>query len=139
MTSDKGLCGGFNSSIVRAARRKIRELREQGKEVKIFTVGRKGRDQLRRVYANRIVDTVDFVGIKRIGYSNAQPIGRRVLDMFAAGECDVATMIYSRFKSVISQQPTVQQLLVAARFGERADVDPARARSEALWAVQAYL
>jgi F-type H+-transporting ATPase subunit gamma len=81
--------------------------------VKILCVGRKGRDQLRRLYGSRIVDTIDFVGVKRIGYANAAPIGRRVLDMFAAGEFDVATIIYSRFKSVISQTPTAQLLIPA--------------------------
>jgi len=112
-TADRGLCGSFNTNIVRLAKHHIEALLADGKEVKILCVGRKGRDQLRRVYSNKIVDTVDFVGIKRIGYANAQPIGRRVLDMFAAGECDVATIIYSRFKSVISQQPTTQQLIPA--------------------------
>jgi F-type H+-transporting ATPase subunit gamma len=112
-TADRGLCGSFNTNIVRLAKQHIEGLLREGKEVKILCVGRKGRDQLRRVYGNKIVDTVDFVGIKRIGYSNAQPVGQRVLDMFAVGEVDVATMIFSRFKSVISQQPTVQQLIPA--------------------------
>ena len=112
-TADRGLCGSFNTNIVRLAKHHIEALLGQGKEVKILCVGRKGRDQLRRAYGNKIVDTVDFVGIKRIGYSNAQPIGQRVLDMFAGGEVDVATIIFSRFKSVISQQPTAQQLIPA--------------------------
>jgi F-type H+-transporting ATPase subunit gamma len=112
-TADRGLCGSFNTNIVRLARQHIEGLLNEGKEVKILCVGRKGRDQLRRQYAGKIIDTVDFVGVKRIGYANAQPIGRRALDMFNSGECDVVTMIYSRFKSVISQQPTVQQLIPA--------------------------
>lgn len=112
-TADRGLCGSFNTNIVRLAKQHIEGLLHEGKEVKILCVGRKGRDQLRRLYANKIIDTIDFVGIKRIGYANAQPVGRRVLDMFASGECDVATLIFSRFKSVISQQPTVQQLIPA--------------------------
>jgi F-type H+-transporting ATPase subunit gamma len=112
-TADRGLCGSFNTNIVRLARQHIEALLRDGKEVRILCVGRKGRDQLRRQYARLIVDTVDFVGIKRIGYVNASPIGRRVLDMFAAGEFDVATIIYSRFRSVISQVPTAQQLIPA--------------------------
>jgi F-type H+-transporting ATPase subunit gamma len=112
-TADRGLCGSFNTNIVRLARQHIETLLRDGKDVKILCVGRKGRDQLRRLYARMIVDTVDFVGIKRIGYANALPIGRRVLDMFAAGEFDVATVVYSRYRSVISQVPTTQQLIPA--------------------------
>jgi len=112
-TADRGLCGSFNTNIVRLAKQHIEALLKDGKEVKILCVGRKGRDQLRRIYGRMIVDTFDFMGVKRIGYVNAMPIGRRVLDMFEAGECDVATLVYSRFKSVISQQPTAQQLIPA--------------------------
>jgi F-type H+-transporting ATPase subunit gamma len=112
-TADRGLCGSFNTNIVRLARQHIEALLKDGKEVKILCVGRKGRDQLRRLYGRMILDTFDFMGVKRIGYANAVPVGRRVLDMFAAGECDVATIVYSRFRSVISQQPTVQQLIPA--------------------------
>jgi F-type H+-transporting ATPase subunit gamma len=113
-TADRGLCGGFNTNIVRRAKQHIEPLLKDGKEVKILCVGRKGRDQLRRQYGKMIVETVDFMGIKRIGFGNAAPIGKRVLEMFAAGEFDVATIVYSRFRSVISQVPTVQQLIPAA-------------------------
>jgi F-type H+-transporting ATPase subunit gamma len=113
-TADRGLCGGFNTNIVRRAKQFIEPLLKEGKEVKILCVGRKGRDQLRRQYGKMILDTVDFMGIKRIGFGNAAPIGKRVLEMFGAGEFDVATIIYSRFRSVISQVPTVQQLIPAA-------------------------
>jgi F-type H+-transporting ATPase subunit gamma len=112
-TADRGLCGSFNTNIVRLARQHIETLLRQGKDVKILCVGRKGRDQLRRTYSKLIVDTVDFVGIKRIGYANALPIGKRVLDLFQAGDCDVATIIYSRYRSVISQVPVAQQLIPA--------------------------
>ncbi len=112
-TADRGLCGSFNTNIVRLARQHIEALLKDGKEVKILCVGRKGRDQLRRLYSNYIVETFEFVGVRRIGYANAAPIGRKVLDMFAAGEFDVATIIYSRFRSVISQVPTAQQLIPA--------------------------
>ncbi len=110
-TADRGLCGSFNTNIVRLAKQHIEALLRDGKEVKILCVGRKGRDQLRRLYGKMIIDTVDFMGVKRIGFVNALPIGRRVIEMFQSGEFDVATMIYSRFRSVISQVPTAQQLI----------------------------
>ena len=110
-TADRGLCGSFNTNIVRLAKQHIESLLRDGKEVKILCVGRKGRDQLRRLYGKMILDTVDFMGVKRIGFVNAQPIGRRVVEMFQSGEFDVATIIYSRFRSVISQVPTAQQLI----------------------------
>jgi F-type H+-transporting ATPase subunit gamma len=110
-TADRGLCGGFNTNIVRRARLHIQALERDGKEVKILCVGRKGRDQLKRQYAKRIIDTIEFVQIKRIGFTNAAAIGRRVLDMFAAGEFDVCSIVYSEFKSVISQVPTLRQLI----------------------------
>ena len=110
-TADRGLCGSFNTNIVRLAKQHIEALLRDGKEVKILCVGRKGRDQLRRLYGKMIIDTVDFVGVKRIGFVNALPIGRRIIEMFQSGEFDVATMIYSRFRSVISQVPTAQQLI----------------------------
>lgn len=112
-TADRGLCGAFNTNIVRRARQHIQALEREGKSVKILCVGRKGRDQLKRQYAKHIIDAIDFVGIKRIGFSNAAAIGRRVLDMFAAGEFDVASIVYSEFKSVMSQVPTLMQLIPA--------------------------
>jgi F-type H+-transporting ATPase subunit gamma len=110
-TADRGLCGSFNTNIVRLAKLHIESLLRDGKEVKILCVGRKGRDQLRRLYSKMIIDTVDFMGVKRLGFANALPIGRRVIEMFQSGEFDVATLIYSRFRSVISQVPTAQQLI----------------------------
>ena len=112
-TADRGLCGGFNTNIVRLAKQKIEELTAAGKKVQILCVGRKGRDQLKRIYGPLIVDTVEFTGIKRIGFVNALDVGKRVLDMFEDGKFDVATMIYSRFKSVMTQVPTAQQLIPA--------------------------
>lgn len=113
-TADRGLCGGFNTNIVRLARQRIQALQKDGKQVKILTVGRKGRDQLRRQYNALIVDSTDFSGVKQIGFVNAAQIGRKILDMFAKGEFDVATIIYSRFKNVMTQVPTAQQLIPAA-------------------------
>src|SRR5215831_16165184 len=112
-TADRGLCGGFNTNIVRKARQTIDGLLRDGKQVKILCVGRKGRDQLRRLYGQYIVETIEFTGIKRIAFSNAAGIGRRVLEMFANGEFDAATICYARFKSVISQEPIAQRLIPA--------------------------
>ncbi|MEY4879869.1 MAG: hypothetical protein RJB62_1338 [Pseudomonadota bacterium] len=112
-TADRGLCGGFNTNIVRRARVLIESLLREGKEVKILCVGRKGRDQLKRLYGKYIIDTIELAGVKRIGFSNAESIGRRVLDLYEAGEFDVATVVYSKFKSVISQEPTAQRLIPA--------------------------
>jgi F-type H+-transporting ATPase subunit gamma len=112
-TADRGLCGAFNTNIVRLARQHIEQLLRDGKTVKILCVGRKGRDQLKRQYASLILDTIEFTQVKRIGFANAAAIGKRVLDMFNAGEFDVATIIYSRYRSVISQVPTRRQLIPA--------------------------
>lgn len=113
-TADRGLCGGFNTNIVRFAKQKVEELKAAGKTVKILCVGRKGHDQLKRVYGDLILDAVSFADVKHIGFANADAIGQRVLKMFADGEFDVATLIYSRFRSVISQVPTAMQLVPAA-------------------------
>ncbi|MGE0659141.1 MAG: F0F1 ATP synthase subunit gamma [Reyranellaceae bacterium] len=110
-TSDRGLCGSFNSSIVREARRVIRTLVAEGKEVRVLCVGRKGRDQLRRDFSSLIVGTIDDVGRKRLAFGDAVRVTDRIATMFAAGEFDVATVIYNRFKSAISQIVTVQQLV----------------------------
>jgi F-type H+-transporting ATPase subunit gamma len=111
MTSDRGLCGGFNSSIVRAARRKVRELRDQGKQVKLFCVGRKGRDQLRRDMGELIVGHVEDVGRPRLAFPAAAEIGARLVAMFEQGEFDVAHLVYNKFKSAMTQIVTVQQLI----------------------------
>jgi F-type H+-transporting ATPase subunit gamma len=113
MTSERGLCGGFNSTIVRLARAKANELIAAGKTVKILTVGKKGREQLRRDFAANMVGHVDMGDVKRVGYVNAQAIARDVLARFEAGECDVVTIFYNRFQSVIAQIPTAQQVIPA--------------------------
>ncbi|WP_225028936.1 F0F1 ATP synthase subunit gamma [Xinfangfangia pollutisoli] len=113
MTSERGLCGGFNSTIVRLARAKAAELLAQGKTVKILTVGKKGREQLRRDWSQYFVGHVDMSEVKRVGYANAQSIAREVLAAFEAGEADVVTIFYNRFQSVISQIPTAQQIIPA--------------------------
>ncbi|THV22412.1 F0F1 ATP synthase subunit gamma [Peteryoungia ipomoeae] len=113
-TAERGLCGGFNSSIARFARDHARKLLAQGKTVKIFCVGKKGYDSLRREFAGLIVERMDLRDVKRIGFSNADAIGRKVIGMFERGEFDVCTLFYSEFKSVISQIPTAQQIIPAA-------------------------
>jgi len=113
MTAERGLCGGFNSSIVRKARVRILELLSQGKTVKILTVGKKGRDQLRRDYRDNLIGHVDLTEVKRVGYANAQDIARDVLGRFDAGEFDVCTIFFSKFVNVISQTPTELQIIPA--------------------------
>ena len=111
MTSDRGLCGGFNSSIVRGARRMIRELLGQGKTVKIICVGRKGRDQLRRDFGKLIIESFDDVGRQRLTYTDADGIARRITALYEAGEFDVCTIFYNKFKSAMTQFLTAQQLI----------------------------
>ena len=111
VTADRGLAGGFNTNVGRAARTAIQRLEAGGKTVKVLTVGRKGRDYLRREFASRLVGEYSFAGKKRVEFSDVGEIGERVARMLAAGEFDVATIIYNRFVSVISQVPTEQQII----------------------------
>ena len=117
MTAERGLCGGFNSSIARLARSHAQALLTGGKTVKILTVGRKGREQLRRDLSQHFVGHVDLSGVKRLGYADAQGIARDVLARFDAGEFDVAVLFFNRFQSVISQIPTAQQVIPAVFEG----------------------
>ncbi|MEI6099173.1 MAG: F0F1 ATP synthase subunit gamma [Alphaproteobacteria bacterium] len=114
MTSERGLCGGFNTTIVRLARARVAELLASGKTVKILTVGKKGRDQMRREYRQYFVGHIDLTEVKRVGYANAQAIALDVLARFEQGEVDVVTLFYNRFQSVISQVPTALQVIPAA-------------------------
>jgi len=113
-TSERGLCGGFNSSIARFAREDIRRLIAAGKKVKIICVGKKGYDILRREFASLIVERVDFREVKKMSFAQAELVASKVFAMFDAGEFDVCTLYYSEFKSVISQIPTAQQLIPAS-------------------------
>jgi F-type H+-transporting ATPase subunit gamma len=110
-TGERGLSGAFNSSIVRLARERALSLMNQGKEVKIFCVGKKGYEQLRRQFEKQIVGNVELRSVKVLGFKNAEDIAKKVIAMFEAGEFDVCTLFYSRFKSVISQVPTAQQII----------------------------
>ncbi|MGH6928787.1 MAG: F0F1 ATP synthase subunit gamma, partial [Dongiaceae bacterium] len=117
MTSDRGLCGGFNSTIVRGARRLIRDLQAAGKQVKVLCVGRKGRDQLRRDFSNLIIGTIEDIAKPRLTFDAADRVARRIAQMFEAGEFDVCTIIYNRFKSAMTQIVTTQQLIPFAPAG----------------------
>ena len=113
-TAERGLCGGFNSQIARFARDHARRLLSQGKTVKIYCVGKKGYDSLRREFNSLIVGRTDLREVKKIGFENADQIARTVMSMFDRQEFDVCTLFYSEFKSVISQIPTALQLIPAA-------------------------
>ncbi len=126
MTAERGLCGGFNSTIVRLARQRAQALLAEGKTVKILTVGKKGREQLRRDLGNHFIGHVDLSGTKTIGYANAQAIAKDLLGRFEEGEFDIATIFYAQFQSVISQVPTAQQVIPAkfeAAEGPTTDYD----------------
>lgn len=122
MTAERGLCGGFNSNIAKRARAHIAQLQEAGKTVKILTVGKKGRDQLKRDFGDVFIDHVDLTEVKRVGYSDAQAIARDVVVRFDAGEFDVATLFYSKFVNVVTQVQTALQVIPAA-FEEEAEAD----------------
>ncbi|MBM1310551.1 F0F1 ATP synthase subunit gamma [Sulfitobacter mediterraneus] len=117
MTSERGLCGGFNTNIVKLAKTKAQELLAAGKQLKILTVGKKGRDQLKREFGDYMVGHVDMSEVKRLGYADAQNIAKDVLARFDAGEFDVATLFYAKFVNVVSQIPTAQQI-IPAKFEE---------------------
>ena len=112
-TSDRGLAGGFNGSIIRASREKIAALLAEGKDVKIITIGRKARDGLRRAYGARFIENYE-VGLKAPNIALVKPFASRVLDAYMAGEFDVVTLVHSAFKSVVTQTPRVVQLIPAA-------------------------
>jgi len=123
-TGERGLAGGFNSSIARLARETAQKLLGEGKTVKILTVGRKGNDILKRSFPDKIVEAISFREVRNLGYVQASQVGEKILAMYAAGEFDVATLFFARFRSVISQIPTAQQL-IPARFDDASAGAPA--------------
>lgn len=135
-TSERGLCGGFNSSIVRLARQRVEKLRGEGKTVKILTVGKKGREQLRRDLGDLLVGHVDLSEVKKLGYVDAHKIATDLLHRFNEGEFDVCTIFFNRFVSVISQVPTAQQLIPAVF--EAKDEDDGKAGGKATGAQYEY-
>jgi F-type H+-transporting ATPase subunit gamma len=114
MTAERGLCGGFNSNIAKLTKQHAADLVAAGKTVKIITVGKKGRDSMKRDLGDHYIEHVDLSEVKRIGYLNAQDIAKGVLSRFEAGEFDVATIFYARFINVVSQVPTAQQIIPAS-------------------------
>jgi F-type H+-transporting ATPase subunit gamma len=110
-TAERGLCGPFNSAIVRLARERANTLIADGKEVKFFCVGRKGYEQLRRLYAKQIIEYVELRAVRTLGFVNAEAIADKIVELYEAGAFDVCTLFYSHFRSVIAQVPTVQQLI----------------------------
>jgi F-type H+-transporting ATPase subunit gamma len=112
-TAERGLCGAFNSSIVRLAREHANRLTSEGKQVKFLCVGKKGFDQLKRQFARQVVETIELRGVKQLGFEHAERIAEKVLGLFSSGEFDVATLYFARFRSVISQVPTAQQIIPA--------------------------
>jgi F-type H+-transporting ATPase subunit gamma len=110
-TAERGLCGAFNSAIVRLAREHANRLAGEGKTVKILCVGRKGFEQLRRLYEKQIVEVIELRSVRNIGFVNAEAVAKRILKLFDEGAFDIATLFYSRFRSVIAQIPTAQQII----------------------------
>ncbi len=119
-TAERGLCGGFNSSIAKLAREHADRLVAQGKTVKIFTVGKKGNDALKRLYGRYIVDAIDFRGVKALDFHHGQTVANRILKLYDEGQFDVATLFFAEFKSVISQKPTALRLIPASVDGGKA-------------------
>jgi F-type H+-transporting ATPase subunit gamma len=124
MTAERGLCGGFNGNIAKLARTHAQKLLAAGKTVKIVTVGKKGRDAIKRDLGAYFVDHIDLSDVKRVGYVNAQNIAKSVLARFDAGEFDVATIFYARFENVVTQHPTALQI-VPAKFEQSAEAGEA--------------
>ena len=111
MTSDRGLCGGFNSNIIKKAKSYFSKTSAEGKEFKIITVGSKGNDQLKRVYGEKIIENISFKESKNANYFDADKVGKMVIEKFEAGEFDVCTIFYNQFKNVITQIPQAQQIV----------------------------
>ena len=124
MTAERGLCGGFNGNIAKLARSHAQKLIASGKSVKILTVGKKGRDVIKREFSQQMVGHVDLTAVKRVNYSNAQDIARDVLTRFDAGDFDIATLFFSRFENVVTQHPTALQI-IPAKFEQANDAEAA--------------
>ena len=111
MTSDRGLCGGFNANIIKKAKSYFTKLNKEGKELKIITVGSKGNDQLKRVYGNKIIDNISFKNSKNANYFDAEKVGKIIIEKFQKEEFDICTIFYNQFKNVITQIPQAQQII----------------------------
>ena len=124
-TAERGLCGAFNSAIVRLAREHLNRLLADGKQVKILCVGRKGYDQLKRLYAPLIIETIEFKGVRQLSFEHAEKVSDKIRELYSAGVFDVATLFFSHFRSVISQIPTAQQIIPATIPAEAASQEAA--------------
>ena len=111
MTSDRGLCGGFNSNIIKKAKSFFSKILEEGKDLKIITVGSKGNDQLKRAYGEKIIENISFKESKNVSYFDADKVGKMVIEKFEAGDFDICTIFYNQFKNVITQIPQAQQII----------------------------
>ena len=111
MTSDRGLCGGFNSNIIKKAKTYFVEILKEGKELKIITVGSKGNDQLKRQYGNKIIENISFKNSKNANYFDAEKVGRTIIEKFEKEEFDICTIFYNQFKNVITQIPQAQKII----------------------------
>jgi len=118
MTSDRGLCGGFNSNIIKKAKSYFAKILDEGKELKIITVGSKGNAQLKRVYGDKIIENISFKESKNANYFDADKVGKMIIEKFEAGEFDVCTIFYNQFKNVITQIPQAQQIIPLNNEGE---------------------
>ncbi len=123
MTSDRGLCGGFNSNIIKKAKSYFSKILDEGKDLKIITVGSKGNDQLKRVYGDKIIENISFKESKNANYFDADKVGKMVIEKFEIGEFDVCTIFYNRFKNVITQIPQAQQIIPLNNEGEESSSD----------------
>ena len=111
MTSDRGLCGGFNTNIIKKAKAYFSKISEEGKELKIITVGSKGNDQLKRAFGDKIIENISFKNSKNVNYFDADKVGKMIIEKFEKGEFDVCTIFYNQFKNVITQIPQAQQII----------------------------
>jgi len=118
MTSDRGLCGGFNSNIIKKAKSYFSKILNEGKQLKIITVGSKGNDQLKRLYGDKIIENISFKESKNANYFDADKVGRIIIEKFEAGEFDICTIFYNKFKNVITQIPQAQQIIPLNNEGE---------------------
>jgi len=122
MTAERGLCGGFNGNIAKLAKTHAQKLLAEGKTVKVITVGKKGRDAIKRELGDHFVGHVDLTEVKRVGYADAQGIAKDILGRFDTEEFDVATIFFARFENVVTQHPTAQQI-IPAKFAQAEDAD----------------